>query len=45
MWNRIWLGLIALSMLLWFAIMVDRLGAVYVIGFIGLAFLFRRFGL
>jgi len=44
MWNHIWLGLITASMLLWFAVMVDRLGAVYVLGFIGLAFAFRYFG-
>jgi len=42
MWDRIWLWLIAASMLLWFAIMVDRLGAVYVVGFIALAFALRR---
>lgn len=43
MWNRLWMGAIAASMVLWAAIMVDRLGAVYVVGFIALAFLFRRF--
>ncbi len=44
MLNRLWLALIAAAMLLWFAIMVDRLGAVYVLGFIALAFIAQRVG-
>jgi hypothetical protein len=42
--DRIWLTLIALSMLVWAAIMIDRLGLPYVSGFIAIAFLFRRSG-
>lgn len=38
MWSKIWTVLVALSFALWFAVMVDRLGALYVVGFIVLAY-------
>lgn len=44
MWSRVWPWILGAAALLWLAVMVDRLGAVYVFGFIGLAVLFRYFG-
>jgi len=44
MWSKAWTVAVALSALLWFAVMVDRMGALYVVGFIALAFAFRYFG-
>lgn len=43
MLNRIWNVALVCAMLIWLAIMVDRLGALYVFGFIALAFALRRF--
>ena len=41
MWSKIWTVIVALSFALWFAVMVDRLGALYVVGFIVLAYVVR----
>jgi len=41
--NRIWSVVLVLAVGLWLLAMVARLGAVYVFGFIGLAFALRYF--
>lgn len=43
MLNRIWSVVLVLAVGLWLLAMVARLGAVYVFGFIGLAFAMRYF--
>ena len=42
--DKVWLTLIVCAMLVWLVLMVARLGAVYVVGFIALALAFRYFG-
>ena len=41
---RFWPWILGSAVLLWLAVMVDRLGLLYVGGFIALAFAFRYFG-
>lgn len=44
MLDKLWLTLIACAVVIWLVLMTNRLGALYVGGFIALALLFRHFG-